>query len=615
MSAEKTIVSVEFEVNKRIDSQVKTILEAETITLPGNDHPLVEDYIRKIEGTYDVSRSKEDTDNAIDLLYIAYNTTPPNRKVTGPIRTSIDDIMTRLIDAQQKSELTMGNAVKDSRKILDELRETFEDWEEVRDSEEIEDLKEYIGEDLIDLAEFIKERAEKISNDLAKIAKTYDGIIEDTSKTTHKSEIALAEESERKEEIEKEIAKKDADRQALESLVADLQADIQKYEKMANEYKSQAQGAEERAFIMSIVRVGAEMISSAIPAITAGITGVATGGTSLIAASAASTARQLTNSETAATEDDNTAEVIETKKEIADKTSDKAVAEREKADLEEKARELEEEKTRIEEDEESDEETRTSKLEAIEKRIKDNEEAIKEKEKETLAATTALNSLSEALKSLGENMGQMADKQEERATDLRALQMKMLEKVEAYETERRKQAAELVKINALLIADRSEDENIELAIKSLNLSIKALKRVREIIIEISFFFKCFANFMQQVMEGGKEQSELIQKAIDKDKLSKTFSRRLRRNTNDFYVTQTAEWAAVEIVSAKFVDNFNDGWSKLNKLSGTYLTGDELKDFLGAASKKIEEISFRRKQASSARLAELNRYRARIEAEA
>ncbi|MEJ2322573.1 MAG: D-hexose-6-phosphate mutarotase [Gammaproteobacteria bacterium] len=139
--------------------------------------------------------------------------------------------------------------------------------------------------------------------------------------------------------------------------------------------------------------------------------------------------------------------------------------------------------------------------------------------------------------------------------------------------------------------------------------------VREIIIEISFFFKCFANFMQQVMEGGKEQSELIQKAIDKDKLSKTFSRRLRRNTNDFYVTQTAEWAAVEIVSAKFVDNFIDGWSKLNKLSGTYLTGDELKDFLGAASKKIEEISFRRKQASSARLAELNRYRARIEAEA
>ena len=42
MSAENKIVSVEFDVNKRIDARVEEILEGESITLPGGDHPLVE---------------------------------------------------------------------------------------------------------------------------------------------------------------------------------------------------------------------------------------------------------------------------------------------------------------------------------------------------------------------------------------------------------------------------------------------------------------------------------------------------------------------------------------------------------------------------------------------
>lgn len=610
MSAENQIVSVEFNVNKRIDEQVETILKGESIILPGGDHPLVKDYIRKIEGTYDVSRSKEDTDNAIDLLYIAYNTTPQEE---SKIRVGIDLLMSRLILAQQESEVKMRGAVNDSGRILKSLRELFGDWEETRDSDNSQDLKDFVGEDLFELAKEIKTHAERISGELTKIAETYDGIIDDTTKATNQSEKALATRLQNKAEIEKEIAKNNAERAKVESLVKDLQADITNYEKMANKYRSQAETAEERAFIMSIVRVGAQMISSVIPAITAGITGAATGGTSLIAASAVSTARQLTNTETAATDNDNTAEVIETKKNIADKLADKVTAEREKADLEKKGKKLAAEEEKVEGEEETDAETKTAQLEAIDKRIEANETEIKDKDSKISVATTALNVLNESLKSLDENMGKMAEKQEQNATDLRDLQMKMLEKIEAYETEKRTQAAELVKINALLKGKRTEEETIQLAIKSLNLSLKALKRVREIIVEISFFFKSFADFMQQIMESSVEQSKMIQKALDRDPHRKSFTKRIKRNTNDFFITQTAEWQAVEVVSTKFVDNFNEGWSKLNKLSGTYLTGDELKSYLDVAAGKIEDIAFRRKQAATAKLAELKQYRDRIRA--
>lgn len=42
---------------------------------------------------------------------------------------------------------------------------------------------------------------------------------------------------------------------------------VAEFEKKAREYEKRANTAEQRAFIMSIVRVGAQMISSAIPAI------------------------------------------------------------------------------------------------------------------------------------------------------------------------------------------------------------------------------------------------------------------------------------------------------------------------------------------------------------
>jgi chromosome segregation ATPase len=608
MANENRIVSVEFDINKRIDGRLEEILNSQPVLLPADNHPLVEDYIRKIEGTYDVSRSKEDTDNAIDLLYIAYNTTPQEE---GQIRVGIDSLMGRLIRTQQESELKMKAATEDTNRILKSLRTVFEDWQEIRSSEDATELKGFVGEDLFDLAGDIKTRAERISTDLANIANTYNGIIDDTSKATAQGEQALANRLKNKAEVEKEISKNNADREKLQSLVNDLQADIKKYEKLANEYKSQAETAEERAFIMSIVRVGAQMISAAIPAITA----AATGGGSLIAGTALNTAKQLVNSETAQTENDTTAKVIETKKEISDKKAEKAQAEKEKTKLVERAKSLNDEKEKVEKSTELDESHKQTELTELTKRIDSNEKEIKEQDEKISAATRALNALQSALQALDKNMGQMSEKQEAHATDLRALQMKMLEKVEAYEQEKRNQAAELVKINALLKGQRTEEETIQLAIRSLNLSLAALKRVREIIIEVSFFFKSFADFMQQVMNAATEQSDLLQKVLEKDKLTPGFIKRLLRSTNDFFVTQTAEWTAVQVVATKFVGNFNEGWSRLNKLSGNYLTGDKLKAYLELAAGQIDDIAFKRKEAANAKLAELNQYRDRIKAKA
>ena len=77
---------------------------------------------------------------------------------------------------------------------------------------------------------------------------------------------------------------------------------------------------------------------------------------------------------------------------------------------------------------------------------------------------------------LDKGLGKLTEKRENAAASLREMQMKMLDKVEAYEKERRAQNAELIKINALLKGKRSEEETIHLPIQSLNISISALRR-------------------------------------------------------------------------------------------------------------------------------------------
>ncbi len=264
-------------------------------------------------------------------------------------------------------------------------------------------------------------------------------------------------------------------------------------------------------------------------------------------------------------------------------------------------------------DETKSDEAKATEVAALDKRIADNEAAIKQKEARIEAAKAALGAAQAALQELGQGMKEMAQEQKDQASSLRELQMQMINKVEQYETAKREQAAELVKINALLKGQRSDEETIELAIKSLNLSVRSLKRMREIIVEISFFFKSFADFMTSIIKSSEAQGEELQKVIDRDTLSARFKRRIVTSTSEFFVSQAAEWQATQIVASKFVGNFKDGWSELNRLSGNYLTGEALRDYLSGAADRIDQIAFDREQAARAKQASLAEYRARIAA--
>ena len=69
------------------------------------------------------------------------------------------------------------------------------------------------------------------------------------------------------------------------------------------------------------------------------------------------------------------------------------------------------------------------------------------------------------------------------------------------------------------------------------------------------------------------------------------------------------------VAGLFNQSFADGWSQLNKLSGTYLHGAELTAYLQEAGNRLTAISQERQKNADARIADLDVYRKALEREA
>ena len=628
--------SREMILNSAIDSDVARIRGDGMFDLPPTTDPLVQNCVRKIEGTYDVSRAKSDTDNAIDLLYIAYNTTPQEQ---DDIRVDIDDLMSNLIDAQEKSEAVMKRAVQTADSIQRALERHFPDWLDIKEGGDTAEIKDFVANDLRKLADQIKTKATEVKDDLLKIAVTYDGLIKRTSGATNKSEKALGNQLQLKAQLEKEMAENSAKQAQLESLVADLEREVAKYEKMAKDYGDRAETAEERAFIMSIVRVGAQMVSAAIPAIAMAAAGPA----SILAASSMNTAKEAATSAKGGTsksggEKDDTETTVKTKTEISEQKAALEASETKKTEIKERIAELEAERQNLldaaaaksateedagkdeaADDEEAGEDETTAEtapeIVAIDKRIATAKAELKAEDDNSAKIVAVLQGLHASLDKLDKGLGELSAEQKDQAANLRDMQMKMLDKVEAYEKERRTQAADLVKIKALLKGQLTDQEKYELAIKSLNLSITALKRVREILVEISFFFKSFADFMDQVSSDAEQQIETFDSVAERDTLRTRVLAHLIETTDTFFITQTGKWHAAQIVSDKFVQNFADGWSKLNKLAGTYIQGPELASYLTKASARITEISQQRQAVASARIADIEVYRENLRAAA
>ena len=228
MSDTAAFESREAQLNKGIEDQVDKLVAASPLKLPAADAEVSKLYVNKIEGTYNVERAKKDTDNAIDLLYIAYNTTP---QAEGDIRVKISAIMDRLIAEQQQGELAMSRAMRVADNVLVSLRNTFPDWLDVRDCKGPEDtegvaaIKDFVKNDILELAKKIKDEALGVKKELDGAAAIYDGIIKDIAAATL---TALASRSKDKDAIEKQISELIAKREQLEELVKDLQSEAAK---------------------------------------------------------------------------------------------------------------------------------------------------------------------------------------------------------------------------------------------------------------------------------------------------------------------------------------------------------------------------------------------------
>jgi hypothetical protein len=142
-------------IDKSIDAEVKKLRAQESMDLPGPDSRITQDYVRKIEGTYNVDRAKIDTDNAIDLLYIAYNTTPQEE---GGIRNQISDIMDALIQAQSNSTLALGGAVAAATYVIDQLDALLPEWLDIKDDNKPDAIKGFVGKKLLATAGKIQTR-------------------------------------------------------------------------------------------------------------------------------------------------------------------------------------------------------------------------------------------------------------------------------------------------------------------------------------------------------------------------------------------------------------------------------------------------------------------------
>lgn len=583
-----------FELDQQIEKEIQMIKSQKEVKLPKKTDAIVANYIGKLEGNYDVTRSKMDTDNVVDLLYISYNCTPQSE---GEVRVEIADIMDQLIVAQQKSEVTMKNALRISDNITKAIADYFPDWLDLKEENDVKEYKLFFKNDFIHLANNLSQKALTIKEELEQVASVYDKLVEKTATVSAKTEKTLSANLQKKAEVEKEINEQNAKNAELEYLVKDLEDHVKKFDKMAREFQSQAESAENKAFIMGLVKVGADLVSSAIPAVA--LTKLLSG-SPLLSSTHDQSNRGKDKAKKASKQND-----AQTKTEIAKlKTSqNKSIENAEGLNEEIKALKKKKDSSAGKEKEK----------ESFDKRIVKKEEDLAKELQLQEEITAKITALEESLKAISQGMKELSEEQRTQAKSLRDFQMDMLNKVEQYENEKSKQTGEMIKIKALLAGKRTEEETIKLTLQSLNLSISALKRAKEIIIEISFFFKSFIDFMNSISEESQVMIQDIERKFGLNETDNDEERKIRKNalnaiienTDNFFISQTAEWYAVGVVSEKFIHCFNEGWSKLNKLSGKYLTGEELKAYLVKAGKRITEIVEERDATSRRRLNDLN----------
>lgn len=578
-----------------IAEHVKLARAQQPLQLPGVEAEIVSRYVEQIEGSYDTKRAKTDTDHAIELLYIAYNTTP---QVQGQIRNAISAIMSKLIDAQQASQVTITDAVTVAAAIDKRLRNDLPQWLDIKDSEDTQEIKAFIAKDLLELARFIETKALDIKDKLLIIAKDYDVIITETEAVTQNSESLLSETLEANAKLAAEMRASKARSEALEALVDDMRKQVEQFQKLADDYQNQAQSAEQKSSWGALLQGLLEVVSVVMP-IVALVSGA---GAPLVAASVVgSVSQRVASSQETAT----------------------AIGMREdqsRLQVEQKALQetLEGQRKNVQSlQDEQAQATGQSEEEAsgLQARIGKAQEALNETLAKSAKVEDSMAELQNALGQLEKHAGTVSEQQASKAKGLRQLQLEMVSKAEAYETKRSEHGAELTSLKVLLAGQRDEQETNELAIRSLNLSMAALKRTKEIVEEVAHFFLSFSSFMQRVSDDANAQVESYEQVAQSETLRRHKREQVFASTDAFFIEQTAQWLAVAKVCEVFAQTFADGWSKLNALNGTYISGEQLDEYLVGAATKLGEIMQAREAMKAQRLIDLDNYRKQIESTA
>ncbi|QXI36456.1 tyrosyl-tRNA deacylase [Pseudomonas xantholysinigenes] len=571
-------------LENQIAEQIEALVKVEPLRLPEANAPLVTSFRSKLEGSYEVERIKTDTDHAIELLYIAYNTTPQEQ---GEIRVRIAGIMHALIRAQQDSESSIKGAVRIAERITRQLRNLLPDWLDVKETNDAEEIRHFVSTDLLAMARDIAASAGEVRADLTSIVNRYERILADIEAVMASSELALSETIEANRKIKQEIVEATARREQLDQLVSELQQQVERFEVLARRYGEQANSAEQKSFWAGLLKSATQVLAAVLPLAALGATG---GSSALFGAVTVGALNRQPNA------DIDPGKLVEQANLEGQRQVQLGVVEEHKRRVSDLAAQYA---------------AATGELvkQELEKGLEQERGALREAQTKLAGVEQQLGAL---LRELAQAASDVSEQMKEQAASLRQLEFQMLDNVERYENVRREQAAELVRITVLLGGKRSEQQSIELAVKSLNLSVAALKRSKEIVEEIAFFFRAFVDFMQLIIDEALERVEDYDRAGNSESLRRNRLQQLLLTTDCFFITQTAEWHAVSAVSQDFVQLFNDGWSKLNKLSGSYIIGEELQDYLVQAAHQLNTIAEARDAVSTQRLASLDSYRRELQ---
>jgi hypothetical protein len=135
--------------------------------------------------------------------------------------------------------------------------------------------------------------------------------------------------------------------------------------------------------------------------------------------------------------------------------------------------------------------------------------------------------------------------------------------------------------------------------------------MKEIVEEIAFFFKSFASFMDRVCAETENDLKLFDAFGAKTTVGANAFQNLIEKGDKFFIRETAQWEAIGLVCRRFCDSFAEGWTKLNKLSGKYIVGEELQAYFDTASRKLEQIVEEREEAARQKIVEINGYRKNV----